>query len=165
LRACRVYAPRFSYQDRYLPRLFHQTVLSDEADTAERALAADFRERFLAQIEGLLTPIEGRLAVAEWLLDPAATPADKLPWLASFLGRDLDLSWPEARQRRSIAASGALLRSRGTFPGVCLVLDVATDSGVQRGEVVVVENYRLRRTMATILGIRMDDTNNPLTLN
>lgn len=163
--ACRVYAPRFSYHEQYLPKLFRQTSGSNEADTTDRALAPDFRERMLASLEGILTPLEGTVAAAEWLLDPEATPVDKLPWLASFLGNTVDTSWPEARQRRSISAAGALLRSRGTYGGVCLALDVATDGGVQRGEVVVVENYRLRRTMATILGIPMDDSNNPLTLD
>jgi phage tail-like protein len=165
LRACRVYCPRFSYQEQYLPRLFQQTSAVNEADTAPAAAPPDFRERLLANLEGILTPIEGRVAAAERLLDPMAAPPQTLPWLASFLGRELDLAWPEKRQRRSIAVAGDLLRQRGTYPGVCLALDVATDGGVQCGEVVVVENYRLRRTMATILGIDMDDVDNPLTVN
>lgn len=163
--ACRVYAPRFSYQEQYLPKLFRQTASSAEADTTPRALAPDFRERLLAALEGMLTPLEGTVAAADWLLDPQAAPVAALPWLASFLGGTLDPSWPEGRSRRSIAAAGAVLRARGTYGGVCLALDVATDGGVQRGEVVVVENYRLRRTMATILGIPMDDRDNPLTLD
>lgn len=45
-----------------------------------------------------------------------------------------------------------------------LALDIVSDGGVQRGEIVVLENFRLRRTMATILGIDMDDGDHPLTL-
>jgi phage tail-like protein len=163
--ACRAYAPRFSYQQQYLPKLYQQTQSSDEAlDLAPRPLPPDFRERMLANLEGMLTAIEGRAAAAELLLDPLAAPVSTLPWLASFLGRAIDTAWPEARQRRSIATAGQLLQWRGTYRGVCLALDVATDGAVRRGEVVVVENFRLRRTMATILGIEMDD-DNPMTLN
>jgi phage tail-like protein len=163
--ACRAYAPRFSYQQQYLPKLFQQTRSSDETtDVAPHALPPDFRERMLANLEGMLTAIEGRAAAAELLLDPLAAPVNALPWLASFLGRSPDTSWPEARQRRSIATAGKLLQWRGTYRGVCLALDVATDGAVRRGEIVVVENFRLRRTMATILGIAMDD-NNPMTLD
>jgi hypothetical protein len=60
LRAIRVYSSRFSYQDEYLPTYFHQTQISDESDVAATASPPDFRERLLANFEGLLTPIEPR---------------------------------------------------------------------------------------------------------
>jgi phage tail-like protein len=159
LRAVRVYTPRFSYQDQYLPKLFHQTAVSDEADQSSPASPSDFRERLLALLEGTLTPIEDRVASAEYLLDPYAAPAAVLPWLASYLGRTLDPGWPEARRRRAIALAGRQLRERGTYRGVCLALDIATDGAVARGEVVVLETHRLRRTDATVLGIPMGGRN------
>jgi len=159
LRAIRVYAPRFCYQDQYLPALFHQTVISDEADIAATASPPDFRERLLANFEGLLTPIEGRVAKAEYLLDPNAAPAGMLPWLASYFGRSLDPGWPEARTRRALAMMGRQLRARGTYRGVCLAVDIATDGAVARGEVVLLETHRLRRTDATILGTTLGGLN------
>jgi phage tail-like protein len=162
LRAVRVYTPRFSYQDEYLPALFRQTAISDESDQSNPASPPDFRERLLAAFEGMLTPIEDRVARAEYLLDPYAAPADTLPWLASYLGRMLDPGWPEARQRRAIAQAGRQLRDRGTYRGVCLALDIATDGAVARGEVVVLETHRLRRTNATVLGLSLSGLN-PLT--
>jgi phage tail-like protein len=162
LRAVRIYQPRFCYQDEYLPRLFHQTAISDEADQASAPSPPDFRERLLAALEGMLTPIENRVASAELMLDPYAAPAPMLPWLASYLGRTLNPGWPEARQRRAIALAGQQLRQRGTYRGVCLALDIATDGAVARGEVVVLETHRLRRTNATVLGIQMGGLN-PLT--
>src|SRR6185369_16778372 len=123
-----------------------------------------FRERFFALAEGLLTPIEGRIAAVEELLDPDATPAPFLPWLAGFLGLTIDPSWPEARQRALVRNAGALARLRGTAAGVKLWLDIVTDGGVGRGQVVVVENFRLRRTVATLLGVEVDDAQSPLTL-
>ena len=142
-----------------MPALFHQTSMPDEADQTTPASPPDFRERLLANLEGILTPIENRVAAAEYLLDPYATPAAMLPWLGSYLGRTLDAGWPEARQRRAIAAAGRQLRQRGTYRGVCLAVDIATDGAVARGEVVLLETHRLRRTNATVLGISMGGRN------
>ncbi|MBL8844015.1 MAG: phage tail protein [Planctomycetes bacterium] len=173
LHALRVYGPRFSWQEHYLPELFRHeeaaapSPTSDEERRAARALepnGADFRERWLANFEGLLTPIEGRIAAAEQLLDPESAPAAVLPHLASFLGAPLDPSWPVERQRRSVAAAGELALRRGTLPAVRLALDIATDGLVARGAIVVIENFRLRRTLATLLGVNLDDAGHPLTL-
>ncbi len=159
LRAIRVYSSRFSYQDEYLPTYFHQTRISDESDVAATASAPDFRERLLANFEGLLTPIENRVAAAEYLLDPNAAPASTLPWLCSYFGRTLDPTWPEARSRRALAMMGRQFRQRGTYRGICLALDIATDGAVARGEIVVLETFRLRRSNATVLGIPMSGRN------
>ncbi len=173
LHAVRAFGPRFCWQERYLPEHFRQEDATAEAPESEEKRkarpsvepnGADFRERWLANFEGLLTPIEGRVAAAELLLDPECTPEPALPWLASFLGREVDLSWPEARRRRAVAAAGELARRRGTLEGARLALDVATDGLVEKGAVVVVENFRLRRTLATILGVDLDDQGHPLTL-
>jgi phage tail-like protein len=122
------------------------------------------RERFLAALEGMLTPIEGRIAAAETLVHPQATPEANLPWIAELLGSPLPDYWPAARCRRMVARAGCLQRQRGTLAGIRLALDIATDGAVTRGEIAVVENFRLRRTMATILGVDMDDRDHPLTL-
>jgi phage tail-like protein len=159
LHAVRVYAQRFCYQDEYLPTLFHQTALSDETDQMAPASPPDFRERLLANLEGLLSPIENRVAAAEYLLDPYAAPVLQLPWLGTYLGRTIDVGWPEARRRRAVAGAGRQLRLRGTYSGVCLAVDIATDGAVARGEVVLLETHRLRRTNATVLGIPMGERN------
>lgn len=159
LRAIRIYSPRFCYQDQYLPALFHQTMVSDEADVAAMPSPPDFRERLLANFEGMLTPIENRVAAAEYLLDPNAAPASTLPWLFSYFGRTPDPGWPEARSRRALANMGRQFRARGTYRGVCLALDIATDGAVARGEVVLLETFRLRRAFPTVLGIPMGGRN------
>lgn len=160
----RVYYPRFSYQEAYLPEHFRQEEWYRPAETPQPANAADLRERLFAALEGVLTPIEGKVAAAEALIHPDSTPAGNLPWIGELLGQPLPPQWPEQRRRRLVKYAALLQQYRGTVAGVQLALDIATDGGVQRGEVVVVENFRLRRTMATILGIDMDDRDHPLTL-
>jgi len=159
--ALRAYYPRFSWQQAYLPGHFHQQQAPGGEGTAN---GADVRERMLAGLEGMLTPIEDRIAAAEVWLDPRATPADHLPHLAGLLGTRLPGQWPEARQRAWVAAQGELQRRRGTLAGLVLALDIATDGAVGRGQIVPVENYRLRRTLATVLGLNLDDRHHPLTL-
>jgi len=159
LRAIRIYSPRFCYQDQYLPALFHQTMISDETDLAATPSPPDFRERLLANFEGMLTPIENRVAVAEYLLDPNAAPASMLPWLYSYFGRTADPGWPERRSRRALANMGRQFHTRGTYRGVCLALDIATDGAVARGEIVLLETFRLRRAFPTVLGIPMGGRN------
>ncbi|MAR90935.1 MAG: phage tail protein [Pseudomonadales bacterium] len=164
LHAIRVYQPRFSYQEAYLPELYRQETPFDPAATSAPANGADVRERLLACLEGMLTPIEGRIAASDQLLHPEAAPAANLAWLAQSLGETLPAHWPQARQRRWLKHATLIQQYKGTLGALNLALDIATDGGVQRGEVVVVENFRLRRTLATILGLDLDDRQHPLTL-
>ncbi|OZG70295.1 phage tail protein [Hahella sp. CCB-MM4] len=164
LYAIRAYYPRFSYQEAYLPELYRQELSVDPTDSENRANGADIRERLLASFEGMLTPIEGRIAASEQLLHPIAGPIDQLHWLSESLGAPLPVHWPEARQRRWVRQATLIQAFKGTLQGLRLALDIASDGGVERGEVVVVENFRLRRTLATILGRNMDDRDHPLTL-
>lgn len=161
LRRIRVHYPRFSWQEHYLPRHFRQ---QERTGGGGRANGADARERLLAVAEGLFTPLEDRVASAELLADPASCPEALLPRLAGILGFVLDESLPLAERRRQVAGLGEVARWRGTLRGVALAIDLAADNAVRRGQVVILENHRLRRTMATLLGVRIDDATNPLTL-
>lgn len=164
--ALRVYYPRFSWQTHYLPDHFQQQARPLPLEDADPIAAngADLRERLLASFEGVLTPLEDRIAASEILLDPSATPAQRLPWLAGMLGTTLPRHWPEPRRRRWLASQGAMQQTHGSYRGLLLALDILTDGAVARGAVIPVEHFRLRRTMATILGIDMDDRDHPLTL-
>jgi hypothetical protein len=62
-----------------------------------------------------------------------------------------------------IGRATALYRQRGTLAGLAGMLDVVTDDGVRRGDLVIVEQFRLRRTFATILGADLADEDDPLT--
>lgn len=162
--ALRAYGSRFSYVDRYLPALYRERVFGPDAD-AESAVTtrADFTERFLGNFEGVLTPLEDRIAAADLLTDARTVPPESLAWLASWVGFSLDAGLPAHRQRALLASAMELHRWRGTKRGLELCLDLATDGGVTEGHLVVVEHWRLRRTLATILGADLADELDPLT--
>lgn len=160
--ALRAWAPRFSYVRAYLPALYHEDPLLDAGPQPGPATPADFMERFVASFEGVLTPIEDRIAAAWQLTNPDLAPADALDWLAAWLGRGLDPALSEAARRRMVAVAPLLSVWRGTRTGMELALDVVTEGGRARGDFVVLEDWRLRRTWATILGADLAADEDPL---
>ncbi len=161
--ALRTSAGRVSYRDRYLPALYHERAFGADADQRAPATGADFLDRLLHLFEGLFTQIEDRVAAAALVTDARACPPAALPWLAAWLGLAFDTPLPEAQMRRVLVQAGALAREHGTLQGLQRMLDLLTDGAVTQGRVVVVEDFRLRRTLATILGADFIDARDPLT--
>lgn len=162
LAAIRVYGARFSYLDHYLPELYRETVLGPPADLNAAATGSDFLQRFLGLFEGVLTPLEDKVASAHLVTDPVSAPKDALEWLSQWVGLTLEPGLPEARKRRMLAEATNLYRKRGTLRGLSLALNVATGDWVADGGIVILEDFRLRRTFATILGADLADQEDPL---
>lgn len=165
LHALRAYAPRFSYPDRYLPALYRETLFGPAADAAaadHESTPADFLGRFLANFEGVLTPLEDRVAAGWLVTDPRTAPEAALPWLAAWIGVAFEPWFPPARRREQIRRAAELFAWRGTRRGLELALDVATGGGVSAGRIVVVEDFWFRRTFATILGVDLERAFDPL---
>jgi len=160
--ALRVYGSRFSYLDQYLPELYRESVFGPDAEQLAPATGADFLERLLDNFESVLTPLEDRIAGAYLLTDARTTPDDALEWLGSWIGVGFDPAYPPERRRRLVQMAPALYRWRGTARGLGSALEVATDGGVSGGEIVVLEDFRLRRTFVTILGADLADEEDPL---
>jgi phage tail-like protein len=165
----RAWGDRTSYVQRYLPELYHETLSGPDADAGAPlaghevpATPADFHERFVHLFESVLTPMEDKVAAAWQLTDPRTAPADALPWLAGWVGLALQPDHDDATRRRMLQAAPLLARAKGTAPGLRLGLDALTAGGVERGEVVVLESWRLRRTWATLLGIDNAAPDHPL---
>lgn len=116
LRALRVYYPRFSYLREYLPAVYQ-----------DEAASASFLERFLANVEGLYTGLEGKIAQAQVLFDVHTTAAEYLEWLAGWLGVMLDPAWDEVRQRLLLAHAVELFNQRGTLAGLIRAIRLAID--------------------------------------
>jgi phage tail-like protein len=73
-----------------------------------------FMARFLLIFESILGPIERTIDNIACYFDPRVAPAELLPWLASWVGLELDENWPLARQRQLILWAASLHRWRGT---------------------------------------------------
>lgn len=116
LRALRVYHPRFSYLDKYLPAIYRDAPGS-----------ASFLDRFLANIEGILTATEDKIAQAQMLFDSRTAPDAYLDWLAGWLGARLDPRWDESRKRLFLAHAPLLFRWRGTARGLLAAIRIAVE--------------------------------------
>lgn len=167
LASLRVYASRFSLVKNYLPELYQETVFAPDADqgTANAIVAstpADFLERFVDNFEGVLTELEDRVAASYLLTRAESTQDDALPWLASWTGITYEPTFPKDRRRAMLSAARELYERHGTLAGMMKALDVATGGMASSGSVIVVEEYRLRRTFATILGANLENDSDPL---
>jgi phage tail-like protein len=160
--ALRAWGARFSYVDHYLPELYRESLTGPERDAAGFATGADFLERSLGNAEGVLTLLEDRIAQTHVLTDPASAPDNALPWLGSWIGLAFDPAWPAARRRDLLRITPELYRTHGTQRGLEIALDAATGGAVAGGGIVVLEDFRLRRLAATILGADLADEHDPL---
>ncbi|MGH6887231.1 MAG: phage tail protein, partial [Geminicoccales bacterium] len=162
LASLRIWGPRFSFRDRYLPRLYRSTIAAAGDSEEERRARLDFLERYLALFESVLTPLEDQIASAFRLFAPTTAPETALDWLASWLGLDVPAALSVELRRRLLRDAVGLLRRRGTLLGLRRTLDAVTGDLAARGDIVIVEQFRLRRTMATILGARLEPEADPL---
>lgn len=127
-----------------------------------RASAADFTSRMLANFEGVLTQLEDWVAAAHLFSHPDAVPEANLDWLAGWIGVAFDAALPAQRRRAWLAAAAELARWHGTLRGLKLALEIASGGGVRGGEIVVLEDFRLRRILATLLGVDLSTEDDPL---
>jgi phage tail-like protein len=116
LHALRAYYPRFSYLERYLPAAYRTDPPS-----------ASFLDRFLANLEGLLTTIEGRIERVQTRFDVRTVEGEYLEWLAGWLGVMLDPDWDDERRRLFLAHAVELFGQRGTPAGLARAVRLAVD--------------------------------------
>lgn len=127
IRALRVYYPRYSYSEQYLPAVYR-----------EDAESASFLERFLANFRGFHNHIEAHIGEVGSLFDPASAPPEALDWLAGWLGLTLDPLWGELhrqdanpphadRRRLLIRFAPRLFERRGTPEGIRFALHLLLD--------------------------------------
>ena len=154
LRALRASYPRFSYTERFLPAIYR-----------EDSVSGDFVERFLANMQGINSVIEGRIAAAQALFDARTAPPEALAWLADWFDVALDPAWDEQRQRQFIARAATFFGWRGTLRGVESALSLAFDHKLdgtlfgdpakrnrRRSGIRIVESFLTRRLGALVAG-------------
>lgn len=132
---------------RYLPELY-------EGD--------EFMGRLLMLFESFWAPIEMQIGTVSCYLDPRMTPSGFLPWLAGWVGLDLDERLPEERQRELIRSATWLYRRRGTKQALQRYLEIYTG-----GKVQIVEHrasdFRLGSEGRLGLGVALGTGNHPHT--
>ena len=156
IQALRLWYPRFSYRDHYLPAIY-----------GEDAVSASLTERLLANFEGSYTELEDKIVQISTLLDPRSTPPDALDWLAGWLGVVLHPLWDEERRRFFIRFAHRLYRQRGTLAGVIAALRIFLDDEVideamadelfdprcaQHSRIRIVEHFLTRDVAGTVFG-------------
>jgi phage tail-like protein len=77
-----------------------------------------FVGRFLLIFESVLGPIERTIDNLAHYFDPRLAPPALLPWLASWVGIELDENWPLERQRLLVLWAVRLYGLRGTRRGL-----------------------------------------------
>ena len=154
----RIYYPRFSYLKAYLPAVFQQDDYS-----------ASFLDRFLANVEGMFTTLEGRIAEAQHLFSTDTVPSEYTDWLLSWLGLALDEGWDDQRRRLYLKHATTLFNQRGTVDGLIRMLRLATspcpDSSIFTEpvnntygfDIRIIENFRTRKITATSIGDASED--------
>jgi phage tail-like protein len=119
-------AARLSGQGTQTP-VVEQVRIDYDPETWTRYLPAIYRtqakdpellERFLALYEGFFTDLDEQIDEMPRLFDPAVAPAVWLPWLASWVGIELDETWPDEKKRRAVAGAFAAAGKRGTPAGL-----------------------------------------------
>ena len=132
---------------RYLPELYEQDELMG---------------RLLMLFESFWAPIETQVGAISDYLEPRTTPKAFVPWLASWLGLELDERLAEERQRELIRAAIRLHRRRGTKSALQEYLEIYTGGRVQ-----IVEHRAVDFSLGTEgrlgLGVALGTGNHPHT--
>jgi len=87
----------------------------------------DFALRFTAALDEVIAPVLLALDNLDAYFDPMLAPHDFLEWLATWVGIDLDETWPEDKQREQVRSAVNLYRWRGTKKGLADVIRLYCD--------------------------------------
>lgn len=87
----------------------------------------DFALRFTGALDEVLAQVLMSLDNLDAYLDPMLAPTDFLEWLATWVGIDLDETWPEHKQREQVRNAVHLYRWRGTRKGLADVIRLYCD--------------------------------------
>jgi phage tail-like protein len=142
IRALRVTGPRPSLLA-WMPAIF------STPDPRHDPPGALFLERFLALFEGQFTRIEDAYDSVSRLLNPRASDADWLDFLAAWMDFAFDPSWPLERRRMLIIEGADLQAAAGTPRALVRYLEIYTGAPA-----AITEGFRDRPPPSMQLGAR-----------
>ena len=123
----------------------------------------DFTSRFLMLFESFWKPISQQIDQVEVYFDPDLTPPGFIPWLASWMGVQVDDVLPLDRVRKLLKNAMMLFQCRGTYQALKTLLEIYT-----AGDVNIVEhqarNFVLGEDSALGKGIALGTENQPNTI-
>jgi phage tail-like protein len=122
----------------------------------------EFMARYMMLFESFWGPIEQQIEAIPHYVDPAFTPAQLLPWLATWVDLTLDERWPEEKRRRLLSSAVALYRKRGTRQGLQEYLEIYTGAKVRITEHGA-HNFRLGAGARLGPGVALGTINKPHT--
>jgi len=101
---------------RHLPSLYQDDALA---------------QRLLGALDEVLAPVLCTLDGLDAHFDPQLAPEDFLAWLATWLGIELDETWPTERRRALVAGAARTYRLLGTAAGLRAALAWFIDGEVE----------------------------------
>jgi phage tail-like protein len=102
-----------------------------------------------------MTTVTDRIDGLPSLIDPATTDPRFLPWIASWVGFELDTSLPIHQQRELVRRAIRLYRTRGTVAGIEEMIRVLTAAPTKIAELQKPKPFVLGR--ATLSGPTIED--------
>ena len=108
----------------------------------------DFINRFLMMFESFWKPINQQISQSENIYDPDLTPEAFLNWLASWVGMQIDETFPKDRIRLLIRNAIPFLHSRGTAESLKYFLELYSG-----GKVEIKERKAHNMVLGGIMGI------------
>jgi phage tail-like protein len=90
----------------------------------------ELAQRLTAALDEVLAPVVSTLDNLDAYVDPDLTPDDFLPWLAGWLGLELDQRWSSAQARAVVAHAVGLFGRRGTLRGLEQIVALRTGGRV-----------------------------------
>ena len=94
----------------------------------------DFVNRFLMMFESFWKPINQQISLGESYYDPYLTPDRFLDWLASWVGMEIDETFPKDRIRELIKNAVPFYHSRGTAESLRYFLEMYSGGKVEISE-------------------------------
>jgi phage tail-like protein len=100
-----------------------ETPVSLETGMPALLMDSDLANGLVGAFDTVLAPVFATIDCFDAYLDPALTPSDFLPWLASWVGVAINERWSTARQRNFVAHAVELYLWRGTVRGIAAAVE------------------------------------------